>query len=129
MDHYLVVAKIRERLAVNNEGSYKFHTERFNLMKLNEAEGKEMYHAEVSNRLAALKDLDAEVEINTIWETIRDNIKMSAKQSLGYYELKMHKPWFDEGCSKLLDQREQAKMQGLQDPNEINMVNVTNVKM
>jgi hypothetical protein len=27
-DHYLVVAKIRERLAVNKQGSHKFHMER-----------------------------------------------------------------------------------------------------
>jgi hypothetical protein len=37
-DHYLVVAKIRERLAVNTQ---RFHTERFNLKKLNEVESKE----------------------------------------------------------------------------------------
>jgi hypothetical protein len=42
-----VLAKIRERLDVNKQGSHKFHMERFNLKKLNEAEGKEMYHAEV----------------------------------------------------------------------------------
>jgi hypothetical protein len=41
-----------------------------------------------------LEDLDAEVEINSVWEVIRDNIKISAKESLGYYELK-HKAWFD----------------------------------
>jgi hypothetical protein len=44
---------------------------------------------------------------------------MSAKESLGYHELKKHKPWFDEGCSKLLDQRKQAKLHWLQDPNEV----------
>jgi hypothetical protein len=27
--------------------------------------------------------------------------------SLGYCELKKHKPWFNEGCLKLLDQRKQ----------------------
>jgi hypothetical protein len=64
--------------------------------------------------------LDAVVEINTIWEMIRENIKFSVKESLGHYELKKHKPWFDEGCSKLLDQRKRAKMQWLQDPDEIN---------
>jgi hypothetical protein len=32
---------------------------------------------------------------------------------------KKHKPWFDEGCSKLLDPRKQAKLQWLEDPNEI----------
>jgi hypothetical protein len=47
------------------------------------------------------------VEINSAWETITENIKISAKESLGYFELKKHKAWFDEGCSKLLDQRKQ----------------------
>jgi hypothetical protein len=82
----------------------------------------------VSNRFAALEDLDAEVEINTIWETIGENIKISAKESLGYYELKQHKPWFDEGCSKLLDKMKQAKLQWLQDPSEINGDNLKNVR-
>jgi hypothetical protein len=35
-DHYLMVAKIREKIAVNKQGSHKFHVERFNLKKLNE---------------------------------------------------------------------------------------------
>jgi hypothetical protein len=52
-----------------------------------------------------LEDLDTEVEINTIWETIRENIKI---------------PWFVEGCSKLLDQRKQAKLQRLEGRSEIN---------
>jgi hypothetical protein len=51
-DHYLVVAKFRERIAVNKQGSHKFHTERFNLKNLNEVEGKEKYRVEVSNRFA-----------------------------------------------------------------------------
>jgi 50S ribosomal subunit-associated GTPase HflX len=81
--------------------------ERFNFKKLKEVEGKEQFHVEVSNKFAALEDL---VEINSSWETIRENISISAKESLGYFELKKHKPWFDEGCSKLLDQRKQAKV-------------------
>jgi hypothetical protein len=40
-DHYLVVAKIRERLAVNKQKSHKFQMERFNFKKLNEIKGKE----------------------------------------------------------------------------------------
>jgi hypothetical protein len=75
--------------------------ERFNLKKLNEVEGKEQYHVEVSNRFAALEDLDTEVEISGAWETIRESITILAKESLGYYKLRKHKPWFDEGCSKL----------------------------
>jgi hypothetical protein len=64
------------------------------------------------NRFAALEDLDT--------ETNRKNINISARESLGYYELKKHKPWFDKGCSELLDQRKQPKFQWLHDPSEIN---------
>jgi hypothetical protein len=46
--------------------------ERFNLEKLNKAEVKEQYHVEISNRFAALEELDTEVDINRAWETIRD---------------------------------------------------------
>jgi hypothetical protein len=60
-----------------------------------------------------LEKLDTEVDINRAWETIRENIKISAKESLGYYVLKKHKPWFDEGYSELLDRRKQAKLQWL----------------
>jgi hypothetical protein len=43
-DHYLVVAKVRERLAMSKQTAHRVHTERFNLKKLNEVEGKEQYH-------------------------------------------------------------------------------------
>jgi hypothetical protein len=39
-------------------------------------------------RFAALEHLDTEVEINSAWEIMRKNIKISAKEGLGYYELK-----------------------------------------
>jgi hypothetical protein len=66
----MVVAKVRERLAVNKQRSQIFHMERFNLKKLNKVEGKEQFRVEVSNRFVALEDLDAEVEINSAWEMI-----------------------------------------------------------
>jgi hypothetical protein len=45
--------------------------ERFSLKKLNEVEGKECFHIEISNRFAALENLDAEVDINRVWKTVR----------------------------------------------------------
>jgi hypothetical protein len=39
----LVVAKVRDRLAVSKQTTQKFHMERFNLRKLDEVEGKEQY--------------------------------------------------------------------------------------
>jgi hypothetical protein len=60
-----VVAKFRGRLAVNKQRSDRFHVERFNLKKLNGVENKEQCLVEISDRFAALEDLDAEVEINS----------------------------------------------------------------
>jgi hypothetical protein len=57
-----------------------------------------------------------------------ENIKISAKESLVYYGLKKHKPWFDKGCSKLLDQRKQTKLQLLKDSSEINRDDLNNVR-
>jgi hypothetical protein len=57
--------------------------ERFNLKKLSEVECKDQYRVDIS-RLTASKNLDTEVNINRAWETIRQNIKISAKESLGY---------------------------------------------
>jgi hypothetical protein len=78
--------------------------ERFNLKKLSEVKGKEQYHVEISNRFAALENLDTEGDVNRAWEAIRENIKISAKESLGYHEPKKNKSWFDEGCPDILDQ-------------------------
>jgi hypothetical protein len=83
-----------------------------NYLKLNKVDDKEKYPFDDSNRYAALEDLDPEMEINTAaWEMIGENIKNSAKER--------HKPWFDDGCSDLVDQRKQAKFQLLQYPSEI----------
>jgi hypothetical protein len=68
------------------------------------------------------------MEINSAWEMIRENIKISVKESLGYFQLRKHKPLFDEGCSKLSHPRKQAKLQWLQDPSEINRDNLNNVR-
>jgi hypothetical protein len=42
--------------------------------------------------------------------------------------LKNHKPWSAEGCSKLIDQKKQAKLKWLQDPSELNGDNLKIVR-
>jgi flagellar biosynthesis/type III secretory pathway chaperone len=86
------MAKVRERLAVSKQIINRVHMERFNLKILNEVEGKEQYHIEISNRFAVSENLEDKRDINRAWETITENTKISAKDSLGYYELKSNKP-------------------------------------
>jgi hypothetical protein len=74
-----------------------------------------------------LEDLDAEVEIISAWEMIRENIKISAKENLGHFESKKYMPWFNERCSKLVYRTKQDKLLLLQGPSEINGDNLNNV--
>jgi hypothetical protein len=105
-DHCLAVPEVKGRMSVIKWNTQKFDMEKFNLKKLNKVEGK----VKISNRFAVLKNSDADLNINRTYETVRENIKMLDKVSLGYYGFKQHKPWIDEGCSKLLDQRKQANL-------------------
>jgi len=91
-DHYLVVAKLRERLAVHKQVAQKLDGERFNLRKLNELGVKENYQIEIRNRFAALETLNGDENVNSAWENIKENIKSSAKGSLCLHEWKHHKP-------------------------------------
>jgi hypothetical protein len=66
--------------------------------------------------------------LNRSWENIKENIKISAKETPGLYGRKQHKQWFDEECSPVLSHRKQAKMQWLQDSNQSNLHNLTNAR-
>jgi len=100
----------------------------FNLRKLSELEVRKQYQIKISNRSAALENLNDNEDINKAWENIKENIKPSAKESVGLYEFKQQKPRFDEECLQFLDERKQAKMQWLQDPNQSNVDNLNNVR-
>ena len=60
-----------------------------------------------------MENLSDSEDINRSWEKFKENIKISAEESLGLYELKQHRPWFDGECLGFLDQKKQAKMQWL----------------
>jgi len=51
---------------------------------------------QIPSRFAALENLNYSQDINWAWENFKENIKTSAKEGLGLYELKQHKPWFEE---------------------------------
>lgn len=65
-----------------------------------------------------MENLSDSEDVNKAWENNNEHIKMSAEGSLGLYEWEHHKPWFVDKCSRFLDQRQQVKMQWLQDSNE-----------
>ena len=74
-DHYLMIAKVRERLAVGKQAAQRFDGQRFNLRKLNEPEVREHYRIEIANRIAALKNLNAEEDVKRTREHIKGNMQ------------------------------------------------------
>jgi hypothetical protein len=122
------VAKLRERISVSKRSGQKFCLERFDLRKLDEVEVKEKYQVEISDRFVALESLSECFDINNAWENVRENIKTSAKDNLGYHRRKCNKPWFDDECSKLIDQRKQTKLLWLQNQSKMNGDNMQNLR-
>ena len=110
-----MAAKVRERLAVSKQAVQRFDGERFNLRTLNELEVRKQYQIEITNRFTASEILSDDEDICMVWENTKENIKTSAKESLGLHKLKQHKPWFNEECLGFSAQRKQAKMQWVQD--------------
>jgi hypothetical protein len=55
-DLSLVMAKVRERLAVSKQTMHRFYMERFSLKKLYEIQDKEQSRVVISNRFTALEN-------------------------------------------------------------------------
>ena len=98
------------------------------MRKLNEPDVREQYQIEITNRFAALENVNVDEDVNRTWENIKENIQTSAEESLGLHELKQNKPWFDEECLGFLDQRKRTKMQWIQDPSQSNVDILNNVR-
>jgi RNase P/RNase MRP subunit POP5 len=104
---------------VSKQAAQKIDTGRVNLKKLYEGGVKVQYQVTIRNKFIALESLEDNEDINRARDNIKENIKISAKESLGYCESKHCKPWFDDKCSKLFDQRKQGKLQRLQAPSKV----------
>ncbi|KAJ4433345.1 hypothetical protein ANN_15604 [Periplaneta americana] len=120
-DHYLVIGELRERLSVAKRVEQQVNITKFNILKLKDEEAKQNYQVEISNRFATLEssdEVEKELDVNSVWKNIRDSIKIAAEQSIGYYETKKKKPWFDEDCCMVVERRKQTKLKFLQDPVE-----------
>ena len=90
-----MVAKVRERLTVSIQEAQKFGVEiyLYNLRKLNELEVRKKYQIKISNRFAALENVSDSEDINRAWESVKQNIKMSATYILSLCEFNQHNPW------------------------------------
>jgi hypothetical protein len=66
--------KVRKRLAVSKQAAQRFDRQRFNLRKLNELEVTKQNQIEISNRFAALENLNDDEDVNRTWENIKEPV-------------------------------------------------------
>ena len=79
-DHYLVIEKVRETLAVGKQAAQRYDRQRFNLRKLNEPGVKEQYQIEITKRFAALENSDDDEDVNRTWEKLKRISKPQRKR-------------------------------------------------
>jgi len=91
-------------LAISKHATQNLDGERFNPRKLNELEIRKQFQIKITNKYAVLEKLNNIEDLNRAWGNTTENIRTSAKESLG----KQHKPWFDEESLGFLDQRKQV---------------------
>jgi hypothetical protein len=84
--HVFLQTAVRSTGVNINFGVQKFEEERFNVRTLKELEVKEKYQIEITNRFATLENLNVDEDVNRVWKNIKENIKTSAKDSLGLHE-------------------------------------------
>ena len=66
-NHYLVIAKVRERLSVRKQAAQKVDVERCNYNKLSDIEIRKQYQIKISKRFVALEILNDREDINRAW--------------------------------------------------------------
>jgi len=75
-----LIAKVRERLAVGKQAAQRFDRQRFNLRKLNEPEAREQYQIEITNRFAALENVNDDEDVNRLGRTLKRISKPQRKR-------------------------------------------------
>jgi hypothetical protein len=68
----------------------KMDMERFNLKQINEEEVKEQCQVTIKIKFATMENLDDDGDINRAWESNRENIKISAIETIGLCESKSY---------------------------------------
>jgi glycine betaine/choline ABC-type transport system substrate-binding protein len=75
----LVVAKVKERLAVSKRAAQKIDKERFNVKKLNEWDVNEQYQVTIRNKFAALENFEDNRDIKGHGAVLEGTLKFRPK--------------------------------------------------
>ena len=110
-DHYLVVAKLRQRLSDVNKIRRR-RPQRFDLERLRNREVASRYARELDAALPDEGEL-TEAPLEDCWKQVEAAINVAASSAVGYVTRVRRNDWFDEDCRRILDEKNAARAEWL----------------
>ncbi|XP_054287800.1 uncharacterized protein LOC129003530 [Macrosteles quadrilineatus] len=109
-DHYLVLVKVKQRICIEKRKGQEIH-ESIAVEKLREKDTAKEFKIKLSNRFQILEEQEQndKLTIEERWTSLRNTIQKCAEEVCGKKKRSKNKPWFDEDCRTMINERKQAK--------------------
>ena len=89
---------------------------KFNIQKLTDADTREIYKIKIGGRFEPLLNIpDTDLEVEDLWDKIKDSFQETSQEVLGFKKPKPQKPWLTTEVLELCDERREVKQQKLTD--------------
>lgn len=119
-DHYLVLIKVYQRISVEkNNNKHKKPETNFVVLKDPNKESEFQHKLDTAFDESRNTNL-LEKNLNNEWKSIVETVKKNTEEVCGKKERHERKPWFDNDCRNIIDQRKSAKENWMQSQSQQN---------
>ncbi|KAG8235926.1 hypothetical protein J437_LFUL014282 [Ladona fulva] len=120
-DHYLVKAKIRERIIKTEKGP-EMVKRRWDTDKLNEdTEVRKQYQKALASKMQTnSQERTNETKIEKEWEKIKEVIKEAAEETIRENKRTRNADWFDDECAQIIQEKNKARERMIQKETRMN---------
>ena len=115
-DHYLVKAKVRERISRVWKQRVGNDRTKWNLELITSPEGKIRYQASLEKKLEETNIIEpGSQDINRIWNSVKEKVIAAGEEIMGPTTMqKKNVEWFDEECRAKIAKKNEARRRMLQ---------------
>jgi len=110
-DHYLVKAKVRERISRGWKHRAGCGRRKWNSELITSPEGKMRYQASLEKKLEGTKIIEWEsLDMNKMWNDVKEMIIAAGEEVMGTTTIqKRNVEWFDEECREKIAKKNEAR--------------------
>jgi hypothetical protein len=115
-DHYLVKAKVRERISRGWKHRAGHGRRKWNSDLITSPEGKTRHQASLEKKLEGTKIIESEsLDMNKMWNGVKETIIAAGEEVMGTTTIqKRNVEWFDEKCREKTAKKNEARRRMLQ---------------